>query len=64
MSIRLDGEVVARVDAIAAARSTEWRRVTRSEVLRELVSVGLDDVEWSVPRTPRLRLVKENMLHG
>jgi hypothetical protein len=51
--------MLARVDAVAASRSTEWRKVTRSEVLRELIQEGLDDVERSAPRARHLELVKE-----
>jgi predicted transcriptional regulator len=40
-TVRLDEEVIARVDTIAAERSTTWHKLTRAEVLRELINLGL-----------------------
>ena len=40
-TVRLDQDVIARIDAIAAARSTPGHEVTRAEVLRELIESGL-----------------------
>jgi hypothetical protein len=63
VTVLLDAEVIAQVDAIAAARSTEWRTVTRSEVLREVIGLGLDDVERSARRARHLKLVKRRTRH-
>jgi hypothetical protein len=52
-TVRLDQDVIARVDAIAAARSTTWHRVTRAEVLRDLIDLGLPLSERRV--RPRAR---------
>ena len=57
-TVRVDADVLARIDAIAAARSTEWRKVTRSEVLRELIGLGMDDAALQAPRTRHLKLVE------
>jgi hypothetical protein len=57
-SVRLNPLEIARIDAIAASRSTKWKKVSRSEVLRELVEQGLGEVERSAPRARHLRLVK------
>ena len=40
-TVRLDPNVIARIDAIAEARSTARRKVTRAAVLRELIALGL-----------------------
>ena len=58
VTARLDAEMLARIDAIAEARSTESRKVTRSEVLRELFSLGLPDVERRAPRGRHLKLLR------
>ncbi len=57
VTVRLDQEVLVRIDAIAAARSTPWRKVTRAEVLREVIGVGLAAHQR---KKPRLRLVTTN----
>jgi hypothetical protein len=56
--VRLDREVIARIDEIARARSSSWRKVTRSEVLREFACQGIDDAERGIPRRARLTLVQ------
>ncbi len=58
MTVRLDAAVLARVDALVEARSTAWRQVTRSEILRELIGLGLADSERRAPRPRHLRLVR------
>ncbi len=40
-TVRLDQDVIARIDAIAAARSTPRHEVTRADVLRDLIRRGL-----------------------
>ncbi len=41
VSVRLDAETIARVDALAPQFSTEWRPATRSDVLRALILTAL-----------------------
>jgi len=45
VSVRLDARTVARVDALAPQLSTEWRRATRSDVLRALILSALEHYE-------------------
>jgi hypothetical protein len=42
VSVRLDAETMARVDALAPAFSTEWHAATRSDILRGLILDALD----------------------
>ena len=46
--MRLDDDVIARIDALREALSTEWHEITRSEVLRLLIEAGLDDYDKRV----------------
>ena len=41
VSVRLDAETIARVDALAPHFSTQWRAATRSDVLRALILTAL-----------------------
>ena len=41
VSVRLDAETIARVDALAPQFSTQWRAATRSDVLRGLILTAL-----------------------
>jgi hypothetical protein len=41
VSVRLDAETIARVDALAPHFSTQWRPATRSDVLRALILTAL-----------------------
>jgi predicted transcriptional regulator len=41
VSVRLDDETIARVDALAPQFSTQWRAATRSDVLRGLILTAL-----------------------
>jgi hypothetical protein len=41
VSVRLDAETIARVDALAPQLSTQWRPATRSDVLRALILTAL-----------------------
>lgn len=45
VSVRLDAETIARVDALAPQLSTQWRPATRSDVLRALILTALADHE-------------------
>jgi hypothetical protein len=47
VSVRLDAETMARVDALTPAFSTQWRPATRSDVLRGLILAALDRFEQS-----------------
>jgi predicted transcriptional regulator len=41
VSVRLEPEIIARVDALAPQFSTQWRPATRSDVLRALILTAL-----------------------
>ena len=41
VSVRLDAETIARIDALAPQFSTEFRLATRSDVLRALILTAL-----------------------
>jgi|HubBroStandDraft_2_1064218.scaffolds.fasta_scaffold793416_2 hypothetical protein len=45
VSVRLDVETMARVDALAPAFSTEWHAATRSDILRALILDSLERYE-------------------
>lgn len=63
ISVRLDPEILARVDALSPAFSTEWHAATRSDILRGLILDALTRFEQGdgpeIPgkprRTPRSR---------
>lgn len=42
VSVRLDVETMARVDALGPQFSTTWRGATRSDILRGLILTALD----------------------
>jgi len=53
---RVDADMLARIDAQAAALSTPWHKATRTEALRLIVATGLDTIEAQAkiaPRKPR-----------
>ncbi len=52
VSVRLDSATMARVDAMAPAFSTEWRRATRSDILRGLILASLDRFEQAAAAAP------------
>ncbi len=41
VSVRLDAETIARIDGMAPQFSTQFRRATRSDVLRALILTAL-----------------------
>jgi hypothetical protein len=45
VSVRLDPEILARVDALAPAFSTEWHAATRSDIVRALILDALPRFE-------------------
>lgn len=48
IAIRVDPELLARVDALAEKMSTSWRKASRSDALRACVIAGLPAVEADV----------------
>jgi predicted transcriptional regulator len=60
-SVRVDLETLARIDAIAAARSTPERTVTRAEAVRDLIATGLPLSEEKAvsARRAKIAVVKE-----
>ena len=49
VSVRLDAETMARVDALTPIFSTKWRIATRSDILRGLILSALDRFEDESP---------------
>jgi hypothetical protein len=49
VSVRLEDEHIARVDALAPRFSTKYRVATRSDVLRGLILESLDVFEAEAP---------------
>jgi hypothetical protein len=45
VAFRLDGAILARVDALGPRYSQPWRQATRSDLFRLLILAGLDAVE-------------------
>lgn len=45
VSVRLDAETMARVEALSPSFSTEWRTATRSDILRGLILDALERFE-------------------
>jgi hypothetical protein len=43
--VRLDDAVIARIDAFIPLLSELWRDASRSDVLREIIALGLDHFE-------------------
>ena len=54
VAVRLDAEILARVDALEPRYSQPWRKATRSDLLRVLVLAGLDAL-GAPPRRKRGR---------
>jgi hypothetical protein len=59
VAVRLDTATLARIDALAPLLSSEWHTATRSEVLRALLLVSLEDAEkhpgkFKARRLPRV----------
>jgi hypothetical protein len=55
VSVRLDAETMARVDALAPAFSTEWHPATRSDILRGLILDALERFERGATPSPGRR---------
>jgi hypothetical protein len=58
-TVRLDDATLARVDTLVAALSTEWRKVTRAEVLRAVIGKGIKAEERRARRKAGGRAVKD-----
>jgi len=56
VSVRLEPEIIARVDALAPQFSTQWRLATRSDVLRALILTALasEEVQAASGEAPAL----------
>jgi hypothetical protein len=53
VAVRLDAEVVARIDAFIPEMSTSWRKATRSDAVRKVILAGLAALEAEARlRTP------------
>jgi hypothetical protein len=55
VAVRLDAEILSRVDALGPVYSQPWRKATRSDLLRLLVLAGLDVEEKKLARQKRGR---------
>lgn len=54
VDVRLDPDVLARLDALIPTMSTEWRQARRSDVLRRVILSGLTVIEkQQATKTPR-----------
>jgi len=49
IAVSLDEETIARIDALRPHFSSRGRDATRSDVLREVIIIGLDGVEKTRP---------------
>lgn len=56
VSVRLDTETMARVDALAPLFSTEWHSATRSDILRGLILDALERFEHGAKPSPARRV--------
>ncbi len=48
VAVRLEADVIARIDALMEPLSTEWLRLSRSDALRAIIMRGLPLVEADV----------------
>jgi len=63
VAVRLDADVIARLDALLPLLESPWRKARRSDVLRKVILSGLRELEEQAPpaastrkaarRTPR-----------
>ena len=56
MAMRLDPEILARVDALAAKLSTPYQRTSRSEAIRMAMLMGLPLAELEAERVAAARI--------
>ena len=59
VSVRLQQPIIDRMDALVPALSTPWRAATRSDVLRALISEGLEVLEARHAAKPKGRRASE-----
>lgn len=58
-AFRLPEEVIERIDAFAARLTSQTHvQVTRTDAVRILLRVGLDELELPVPVTPKKKAKK------
>jgi predicted DNA-binding protein len=55
-AVRLEQELLDRIDALAENLSTEWNRVSRSDAMRAAILRGLPDLEAEAERVKAARL--------
>jgi len=49
-AVRLEQDLLDRIDALAVALSTEWNRVSRSDAMRAAILRGLPELEDEAKR--------------
>ena len=49
VAVRVDEKTLARLEAVRARMSPEWRRATQSDVLRAVIFAGLEVMERETP---------------
>jgi hypothetical protein len=54
-AVRLDPATIAKLEALRASFSTQWRDATLSDALRAVIEVGLTAMEKKVARAARKR---------
>lgn len=47
--MRLDADVIARLDALVPLLTSAWRKARRSDVLRKVILSGLLELEGQAP---------------
>ena len=52
VAVRLEHEVIARIDALAGPLSTEWHKATRSDALRAVILRGIARMEEARQKKP------------
>lgn len=57
MAMRLDNEMLARIDALAAKLSTSYKRTSRSEAIRMCLEYGLPLAESQAEREVATRII-------
>lgn len=55
VSVRLDADLVARLDALAARLACPWQEPRRSVAMRAAIETGLGVMEVAMSRAPERR---------
>ena len=55
-AVRLEQELLDRIDALAVSLSTEWNRVSRSDAMRACILRGLPALEDEAQRVGQARV--------